>query len=153
MVQADSGVATFVSSPTVVVQRSAMGISASKPSEEELRTLKDDIEACCREVAEALKRADVARYQNASKREIQKENSKKCSIRVVLTENHWFFLVVNVGNKIALETEWDTEALLLCAGAGFSADSGLPTYEEIANVKAYQEPACFAVLGQNLGQI
>eukprot|EP00435_Cladocopium_sp_Y103_P017640 s948_g4.t1 len=67
-----------------------MGISASKPSEEELRTLKDDIEGCCREVALALKRADV---------------------------------------------------LLLCAGAGFSADSGLPTYEEIANVKAYQDLA------------
>ncbi|CAK8999126.1 Uncharacterized protein SCF082_LOCUS5934, partial [Durusdinium trenchii] len=65
-----------------------MGISPSKPSEEELETLKDDIDACCHEVAEALKRADV---------------------------------------------------LLLCAGAGFSADSGLPTYEEIANVKIYQD--------------
>lgn len=52
--------------------------------------MKDDIEGCCREVALALKRADV---------------------------------------------------LLLCAGAGFSADSGLPTYEEIANVKAYQDLA------------
>eukprot|EP00913_Durusdinium_trenchii_P018636 g17513.t1 len=47
---------------------------------QELETLKDDIDACCHEVAEALKRADV---------------------------------------------------LLLCAGAGFSADSGLPTYEEL----------------------
>lgn len=31
------------------------------------------------------------------------------------------------------------DVLLLCAGAGFSADSGLAVYEDIAGVKAYQE--------------
>ncbi|CAJ1359581.1 unnamed protein product, partial [Effrenium voratum] len=31
------------------------------------------------------------------------------------------------------------DVLLLCCGAGFSADSGLATYEEIANIKPYQD--------------
>jgi len=31
------------------------------------------------------------------------------------------------------------DVLLLCAGAGFSADSGLAVYEDIAGVKAYQD--------------
>ncbi|KAG9395141.1 Sirtuin family [Carpediemonas membranifera] len=31
----------------------------------------------------------------------------------------------------------DADFLLISAGAGFSADSGLPTYDEIANVEAY----------------
>jgi len=63
-------------------------LGPSRPSREELSILKSQVDACAREVAESLRRADV---------------------------------------------------LLLCAGAGFSADSGLPIYQDIANVKAYQD--------------
>ena len=65
-----------------------MGVSASKPSLEELESLRQELDACCREVALAIRRAEV---------------------------------------------------LVLCCGAGLSADSGLPTYSEIAKVKVYQD--------------